>query len=85
MDYYAKVAKGSRRLTNYATQAILENVARTAIQLGIESIEVKIKGLGYGKESSLRGLRLGDLIITRIQNVSPTPHNGCRHQKWMEC
>jgi small subunit ribosomal protein S11 len=85
MVYCVKVAKGSRRLTNYATQAIVENVVRTTIQLGIESVEVKIKKLGYGKESSLRGLRLGDLIITRIQDVSPTPHNGCCHQKWMEC
>jgi len=85
MVYCVKVAKGSRRLTNYATQVIVENVVRTTIQLGIESVEVKIKELGYGKEFSLRGLRLGDLIITRIQDVSPTPHNGCCHQKWMEC
>jgi small subunit ribosomal protein S11 len=73
--------KGSRRSTNYAAQATAENAARTAIQLGIESVEVRIKGLGYGKESSLRGLRLGGLIITRIQDVSPTPHNGCRPPK----
>jgi len=73
--------KGSRRSTNYAAQATAKNAARTAIQLGIESVEVRIKGLGYGKEFSLRGLRLGGLIITRIQDVSPTPHNGCRPPK----
>ncbi len=73
--------KGSRRLTDYAAQATVENAARIAIQLGIESVEVRIKGLGYGKESSLQGLRLGGLIITKIQDVSPTPHNGCRPPK----
>jgi len=73
--------KGSRRSTNYAAQATAENAAWTTIQLGIESVEVRIKGLGYGKESSLRGLRLGGLIITKIQDVSPTPHNGCRPPK----
>jgi len=56
--------QGSRRSTNYAAQAPAKNAARTAIQLGIELVEVRIKGLGYGKESSLRGLRLGGLIIT---------------------
>ncbi len=73
--------KGSCRLTNYAAQATVENALRIAIQLGIESIEVRIKGLGYGKESSLRGLRLEGLIITKIQDVSPTPHNGCQPLK----
>nr|YP_009047568.1 ribosomal protein S11 [Atrichum angustatum]YP_009533073.1 ribosomal protein S11 [Polytrichum commune]AGN74359.1 ribosomal protein S11 [Atrichum angustatum]AHG59187.1 ribosomal protein S11 [Atrichum angustatum]AYG93166.1 ribosomal protein S11 [Polytrichum commune] len=73
--------KGSRRSTNYAAQATAENAARTAIQLGIKSVEVEIKGLGYGKESSLRGLRLGGLIITKIRDVTPTPHNGCRPPK----
>nr|QFK69642.1 ribosomal protein S11 [Pogonatum inflexum] len=73
--------KGSRRSTNYAAQATAENAARTAIQPGIKSVEVEIKGLGYGKESSLRGLRLGGLIITKIRDVTPTPHNGCRPPK----
>jgi ribosomal protein S11 len=48
--------KGSCRSTNYAIQAIAKNVGRIAIQLGIELVEVRIKGLGYGKESSLHGL-----------------------------
>jgi len=69
--------KESCRSTNYAIQAIVENVAWTAIQLGIESIEIRIKGLGYGKESFLHGLWLGDFIITIIQDVGLMPHNGC--------
>nr|NP_943668.1 ribosomal protein S11 [Chara vulgaris]AAP92191.1 ribosomal protein S11 [Chara vulgaris]WAK98771.1 ribosomal protein S11 [Chara vulgaris] len=73
--------KGSRRSTNYAAQATAENVARAAIPLGIKSVEVRIKGLGYGKPSALRGLQLGGLIITKISDVTPTPHNGCRPPK----
>nr|AMF83672.1 ribosomal protein S11 [Aneura pinguis]ARO74720.1 ribosomal protein S11 [Aneura pinguis]ASN73943.1 ribosomal protein S11 [Aneura pinguis]ASN73983.1 ribosomal protein S11 [Aneura pinguis]QIA59499.1 ribosomal protein S11 [Aneura pinguis] len=73
--------KGSRRSTNYAAQATAENAARAATRLGSKSVEVRIKGLGYGKESSLRGLKLGGLIITKIRDVTPTPHNGCRPPK----
>uniref|UniRef100_UPI0031F44671 ribosomal protein S11 n=1 Tax=Zygnema cf. cylindricum TaxID=3142258 RepID=UPI0031F44671 len=73
--------KGSRRSTNYAAQATADNVARTAIQLGIKYVEVKIKGLGYGKDSSLRGLQSGGLIITKISDITPMPHNGCRAPK----
>nr|YP_010736389.1 ribosomal protein S11 [Zygnema circumcarinatum]QKQ14718.1 ribosomal protein S11 [Zygnema circumcarinatum]WEL36362.1 ribosomal protein S11 [Zygnema circumcarinatum] len=73
--------QGSRRSTNYAAQATADSVARTAVQLGIKYVEVKIKGLGYGKESSLRGLQLGGLIITKISDITPMPHNGCRAPK----
>ena len=73
--------KGSRRSTNYAAQATAENVARTAIQLGIRFVEVKIKGLGYGKDSSIRGLAKGGLKITNISDITPIPHNGCRAPK----
>jgi small subunit ribosomal protein S11 len=73
--------KGSRRSTNYAAQATADHVARAAIQLGIKSVEVKIKGLSYGKESALRGLLLGGLLITRISDITPMPHNGCRPPK----
>ncbi len=69
--------KGSCHSTNYATQAIAENDVQIVIELGIKLVEVKIKGLGYGKEYSLHGLELRDLIITKFQDVSPMPHNGC--------
>jgi ribosomal protein S11 len=54
--------KGSCHSTNYATQAIAENEIQIAIQLGIKSVEVKIKGLGYGKEYSLHGLQLKNYL-----------------------
>nr|YP_008816139.1 ribosomal protein S11 [Roya obtusa]YP_009755726.1 ribosomal protein S11 [Roya anglica]AGZ90387.1 ribosomal protein S11 [Roya obtusa]QIQ22965.1 ribosomal protein S11 [Roya anglica] len=73
--------KGSRRSTNYAAQATAENAAKNAIQLGIKSVIVSIKGLGYGKESAIRGLLLGGLFITKICDVTPIPHNGCRPPK----
>ena len=70
--------KGSRRSTNYAAQATAENAARKAVQLGIQSVEVRIQGLGFGKESALRGLQLGDLTITQLRDTTGIPHNGCR-------
>ena len=73
--------RGARRSTNYAAQATAEKVARAASQLGIRCVEVKIKGLGYGKEAALRGLKLGGLVITQIRDVTPIPHNGCRPPK----
>ncbi len=69
--------KGSCHSTNYATQAIAKNDVQIAIQLGIKLVEVKIKGIGYGKEYLLHGLQLRGVIITKIQDVSPMPHNGC--------
>lgn len=73
--------KGSRRSTNYAAQATADHVARGAVQLGIRSVEVKIKGLSYGKESALRGLLMGGLSITQISDITPLAHNGCRPPK----
>jgi small subunit ribosomal protein S11 len=59
--------KGSCCSINYVAQVAAENAVRTAIQLGIKSVEVEIKGLGYGKESSLRGLRLGVLLLPKLE------------------
>jgi small subunit ribosomal protein S11 len=73
--------KGSRRSTNYAAQATADHVARAAIQLGIKSVEVKIKGLSFGKDSAVRGLLQGGLLITKISDITPIPHNGCRPKK----
>ena len=73
--------KGSRRSTNYAAQATADHVARTAVQLGIKSVEVKMKGLSYGKESAIKGLLSGGLLITKISDITPIPHNGCRPKK----
>jgi small subunit ribosomal protein S11 len=73
--------KGSRRSTNYAAQATADHVARVALQLGIQSAEVRIKGFSFGKESALRGLLTGGLLITKISDLTPLPHNGCRAKK----
>jgi small subunit ribosomal protein S11 len=73
--------KGSRRSTNYAAQATAESVARKAVQLGILFVEVNLCGLGFGKESALRGLQLGGLTITHLRDTTAIPHNGCRPPK----
>lgn len=73
--------KGSRRSTNYAAQAAADHVARVAVQLGIQAVEVKTKGLSFGKESALRGLVTGGLLITKISDITPIAHNGCRTKK----
>ena len=73
--------KGARRSTNYAAQATADHIARAALQVGIQSVEVKIKGLSYGKESALRGLLMGGLKITKIRDITPMAHNGCRPRK----
>jgi small subunit ribosomal protein S11 len=73
--------KGSRRSTNYAAQACAESVARKAVQLGILFVEVNLRGLGFGKESALRGLQLGGLTITHLRDTTQIPHNGCRPPK----
>jgi len=73
--------KGSRRSTNYAAQAAGDKAARMALQLGIKTIQIKMKGLGYGKESCIRGLILGGLVVTHIFDITAVPHNGCRASK----
>jgi small subunit ribosomal protein S11 len=73
--------KNSRKATTYAAQLIGEDIAKKCFQLGIRTVEVKLKGIGYGKESSLRGLSAGGLFIKKIEDVTSLPHNGCRLPK----
>ena len=73
--------KNSRKSTTYAAQAAAELLASKALNLGFYSISVKIKGLGYGKESSVRALYKSKLVITKISEITPIPHNGCRAPK----
>lgn len=73
--------KNSRKSTTYAAQAAAELLATKALNLGFYSIAVKIKGLGYGKESSVRALYKSKLVITKISEITPIPHNGCRAPK----
>lgn len=73
--------KNSRKSTTYAAQAAAEQVALKALQIGFSSIIIKVKGLGYGKESSIRALFKSRLLITKIIEQTPVSHNGCRAVK----
>ena len=73
--------KGSRRATAYAAQLSGEKIGKECLARKLYVISAKIKGPGYGKESSLRGLKNAGVKVVRIQDVSSTPHNGCRPKK----
>lgn len=73
--------KNSRKSTTYAAQAAAEELANKALILGFSSVIIKIKGLGYGKESTIRALYKSRLIITKLIEQTPIPHNGCRPPK----
>ena len=73
--------RNTRKATTYAAQAAAERLANKALNLGFFSVVVKIKGLGYGKDSSVRALYKSKLVITKIIEITPIPHNGCRAPK----
>lgn len=73
--------KNSRKSTTYASQTTAEYIAKKCLSLGIQNVEVKLKGLGFGKESSLRGLQSSGIFIKKIEDVTSLPHNGCRLPK----
>lgn len=73
--------KGSRKSTAFAAQIAAENVARRGMEHGLRQIEVYVKGPGGGREAAIRALRASGLIVTRIRDVTPIPHNGCRPPK----
>ena len=73
--------KGSRKSTPFAAQIAAENAAKTAMDLGLQRIEVLIKGPGSGREAAVRSLQATGLEITAIKDVTPIPHNGCRPPK----
>ena len=73
--------KGSRKSTPYAAQVAAEDAARKAMEHGMKTIEVMVKGPGTGRESALRALQSTGFTITSIKDVTPIPHNGCRPQK----
>ena len=73
--------KGSRKSTPFAAQVAAEAAGKAAQELGVTNIEVRIKGPGPGRESSVRALNALGLKITAIQDVTPVPHNGCRPSK----
>ena len=70
--------KGSRKSTPFAAQVAAEAAGKVAMEYGIKSLEVKIKGPGPGRESAVRALNALGIRITQIQDITPIPHNGCR-------
>ena len=70
--------RGSRKSTPFAAQQASEVAARKAMEHGLRSVEVFVKGPGQGRESAIRALGVCGIEVTMIQDVSPIPHNGCR-------
>jgi len=70
--------KGSRKGTPYAAQLAAREASRQAISDGLRRVEVYIKGPGSGREAAIRALQASGLTITRIRDVTPIPHDGCR-------
>ncbi|MCI6066626.1 30S ribosomal protein S11 [Galactobacillus timonensis] len=73
--------KGSRKSTPYVAQLCAEAAAKAAIQQGMKTVSVDVKGPGPGRESAIRALAVAGLSITAINDVTPVPHNGCRPPK----
>ena len=73
--------KGSRKSTPYAAQIAADAAARKAMEHGVKTLEVEVKGPGSGRESALRALQAAGFTITSIKDVTPIPHNGCRPPK----
>ncbi|MGD2097568.1 MAG: 30S ribosomal protein S11 [Desulfobacterales bacterium] len=73
--------KGSRKSTPFAAQLAAEDAAKKAIDHGMKTVEVYVKGPGPGRESALRALQAAGFNVTMIKDVTPIPHNGCRPPK----
>ena len=73
--------KGSRKSTPYAAQVVAEAAAKGAVDHGMKTVDVFVKGPGSGRESAIRAIQTAGLTITTIKDVTPIPHNGCRPPK----
>jgi small subunit ribosomal protein S11 len=73
--------RGSRKSTPYAAQMAAETAAKAAMEHGLRSVEVYVKGPGAGREAAIRSLQAAGLEVTLIKDVTPIPHNGCRPPK----
>ena len=73
--------KGSRKSTPFAAQVAAEQAGRKAMEHGMKTLEVEVRGPGSGRESALRSLQSVGFTITSIRDVTPIPHNGCRPRK----
>ena len=73
--------RGSKKSTPFAAQSAAETAAKAAMEHGLKTVEVFVKGPGSGRESAIRALEAVGLQITMIKDVTPIPHNGCRPPK----
>lgn len=73
--------RGSRKSTPFAAQEAAESAAKKAMEHGLKSVEVYVKGPGSGREAAIRSLQATGLEISMIKDVTPIPHNGCRPPK----
>ena len=73
--------RGSRKSTPFAAQVASERAATAALEFGLKSVDVMVKGPGPGRESAVRALNAVGLKVTNITDVTPIPHNGCRPPK----
>lgn len=73
--------RGSRKSTPYAAQMAAESAAKVAMEHGLKTVEVYVKGPGSGREAAIRSLQAAGLEINMIKDVTPVPHNGCRPPK----
>ncbi|MCQ2462199.1 MAG: 30S ribosomal protein S11 [Clostridia bacterium] len=73
--------RGSRKSTPFAAQTAAETAAKAAIDHGMKTVEVFVKGPGQGREAAIRALQTAGLDVTLIKDVTPIPHNGCRPPK----
>lgn len=73
--------RGSRKSTPYAAQMCAETAAKAAMEHGLKTVEVYVKGPGQGREAAIRALHSAGLEVVMIKDVTPIPHNGCRPPK----
>ena len=73
--------KGSKKSTPFAAQMAAETAAKAAMDHGMKTVEVFVKGPGTGREAAIRALQTAGLEVTMIKDVTPIPHNGCRPPK----
>ena len=73
--------RGSKKNTPYAAQVAASTAAQTAYEVGVRNAEVFVKGPGAGRESAIRAVDSAGIKVTRIKDITPVPHNGCRPPK----
>ena len=77
----AKGFRGSRKSTAFAAQKAGESAAETAVELGMKTVDVYVKGPGAGREAAIRAIQHAGIRVVSIKDVTPIPHNGCRPPK----